>query len=110
MSLRDQILAAEDLPRKSVSVPEWGVTVNVRTLTGRERDRFEGQQSRDPYGDVRARLAVICLCDDEGKALFTEADIAALSAKSSRALDRIFAIAVKLSGISKEDLDDLKAA
>ena len=48
--------------------------------------------------------------DEEGKPLFTESDIAALSAKSSRALDRIFAIAVKLSGISKQDLDDLKAA
>ena len=58
--------------------------VNVRTLTGRERDRFEGQQSRDPYTDVRARLAVLCLVDKEGKPLFTESDIPAVSAKNSR--------------------------
>jgi hypothetical protein len=110
MSLRDRILATEDLPRKSLPIPEWGLTVHVRTLTGRERDRFEGQQSRDPYGDVRARLAVLALVDDQGQPLFTEADVPALSAKSSRALDRIFAVAVRLNGISKADLEELGKA
>ena len=110
MSLREQILAAQDLPSQKIHVPEWGCLVNVRTLTGRERDRFEGQQSRDPYTDIRARLAVLCLVDDEGKQLFTAEDIPALTAKSSRALDRVFAVAVKLSGISKEDVEELKKA
>lgn len=108
MSLRDQILSVEDLPRKRLHIPEWGCIVNIRTLTARERDRFEGQQSRDPFADVRARLAVACLCDDDGKAIFAEADIPALSAKSSRALDRIFAVSVQLNGISKADLEELK--
>lgn len=110
MSLRDHILAADDLQRTKIHIPEWGAVVWIRTLTGRERDRFEGQQSRDPYTDIRARLAVMCLVDEDGKQLFSAEDIPALTAKSSRALDRVFAVAVKLSGISKEDVEELKKA
>jgi hypothetical protein len=106
--LRDQILAADDLPRKEVKIPEWKTTVWVRTLTAGERDRFEGRQARDPYTDVRARLAVLCLVDESGANIFSEQDIPALSQKCSKALDRIFAISVQLNGISKQDLEELK--
>jgi hypothetical protein len=108
MNLREQILTADDLPRKELPIPEWKTKVWIRTLTGGERDRFEGRQSKDPFTDVRARLAVLCLVDEQGLNLFTEADIPALSAKSSKALDRVFAASVKLNGISKEDVEELK--
>jgi|SRR5215472_9525365 len=108
MTMKDYILSIDDLPRRPVLIPEWEMTVYVRTLTARERDRFEGQQARDPYADVRARLAVMAMVDDEGRPVFDESDIPALSAKSSRALDRIFAVAVRLNGITKEDLEDIK--
>lgn len=108
MGFKDQILAAEDLPRRELHIPEWGVTVFVRTMSGRERDRFEGQQSRDPYADPRARLAVTCLCDGDGKAIFSDADVPALSAKSAKALDRVWAVASRLNGITREDLEELK--
>ncbi len=108
MSLKDQILQADDLPRKELFIPEWGFSVMIRTLTAGERDRFEGQQNKDPFGDVRARLAVLCLCDGEGARLFTDADIPAVSAKCSKALDRIFTVCVRLNGISRQDLEELK--
>jgi hypothetical protein len=108
MNLRDQILGADDLPRKALPIPEWKTTVWIRTLTGGERDRFEGRQAKDPYIDVRARLAVMCLVDEAGANLFNESDIPAMSAKSSKALDRIFTVSVKLNGISREDLEELK--
>ena len=38
---REDILKAEDLPTEEVPVPEWGGSVLVRGLTGRERDLFE---------------------------------------------------------------------
>jgi hypothetical protein len=108
MSLKDLILQADDLPTRCLHIPEWKTTVRIRTLTGGERDRFEGRQARDPYTDVRARLAVLCMVDEDGRNLFSEEDIPALSAKSSKALDRIFAASVQLNGISKQDLEELK--
>ena len=38
---KEAILAADDLPREIVSVPEWGGQVCVRTMTGTDRDAFE---------------------------------------------------------------------
>ena len=38
---KDAILAADDLPRETVHVPEWGGDVYVRTMSGTDRDAFE---------------------------------------------------------------------
>lgn len=110
MNLRDSILTADDLPRQKLEVPEWGVTVHVRTMTASQRDSLEGAQTKDPYRDIRARMAVYTVCDEHGTPLFTEADIAAIGRKSARALDKVFAVACKMNGFSKEDVDDLKKA
>jgi hypothetical protein len=40
---KDQILHADDLPRREVQTPEWGGSVFVRALTGDERDSYEGE-------------------------------------------------------------------
>ena len=41
MSLKEQILKADDLPKEKVNVPEWNVDVYVRALTAAERDGYE---------------------------------------------------------------------
>ena len=38
---RDEILAASDLTKELVEVPEWGGSVYVRAMTGTERDSYE---------------------------------------------------------------------
>ena len=38
---KDQILEASDLQTFSVSVPEWGGDVQIRSMTGADRDEFE---------------------------------------------------------------------
>jgi hypothetical protein len=106
---RAQILNAYDLPLKEVQVPEWDGKVFVRMMTAGERDAFEAaQQGGNPHRDLRARLAVATVCDDGGQPLFTADDVAALSGKSARALDRIFAAAAKHNGITAADVEDLR--
>ena len=39
---REQILKADDMTTERVPVPEWGGEVLVKSLTGRQRDEFEG--------------------------------------------------------------------
>ena len=41
MLTREQILQSDDLPCETVPVPEWGGEVQVRTMTGTDRDAFE---------------------------------------------------------------------
>jgi hypothetical protein len=105
---KSQILGIEDLKREEVEIPEWGGVVSIRAMTAGERDAFEARQIKDPYKDVRARLAVASVCNASGELLFTEADVNAVTNKSAKALDRIFAVATKLSGLSKADVDELK--
>jgi hypothetical protein len=105
---RAAILAAGDIESERVEVPEWGGAVWVRTMDGRERDAFEGHQIAHPWEDIRARLAVITVCDSGGQALFNAGDVAAISRKSGRALDRIFEVSARLSGLGKKDIDELK--
>lgn len=102
------ILDADDIQVQDVYVPEWGGTVKVRTMEGTERDAFEAASIGAPYKDLRARLAVATVCNADGSLMFTAQDIPRLTRKSSKALDRVFSVSTKLSGLSKEDVEELK--
>jgi len=111
---REAILAANDLPTEDVEVPEWGGAVRVRTLTGAQRDAFEAEivttngrkVERNTY-NIRAKLVAAAVGGEDGKLLFSRADVEALGAKSAAALDRVFDAASRLSGISDEDVQEL---
>jgi len=115
---REQILQANDLPRERVPVPEWGGELFVRTMTGSERDAFESESvifeskgrtapNMDALNQTRARLCARTICDEQGQRLFSDADVAALGAKSSAALDRVYEAASRLNKISTQDVEEL---
>jgi hypothetical protein len=104
MLTREQILAAS-IEREILDVPEWGGEINVRGMTGTERERFELAAQKRSDCILRALVAAMCVCDGDGKALFTQTDVPALAANSAAALDRVFDVAVRLSGITTKELD-----
>ena len=111
---RDEILAASDILTELVPVPEWGGDVYVKGMTGAERDKFEasiieqrGKTQTMNMANIRAKLASLTICDETGRRLFNEADVQLLSKKSAAALQRVFAVAQKLSGIGDEDVKEL---
>lgn len=118
MGLRDDILQSEDLPREEVAVEEWKCgRVWVRVLTGAERDAHEvslvkvskdGKDRQPQLDNVRARLLVKCLVDQDGKRVFEDADAAALGAKSGVVLDRLYDVALRVSKMRKEDDEELE--
>ena len=123
---RDTILQREDIVTEDVEVPEWGGTVRVRGMSGVERDAFEAslivqpeeqangkrkrrrqQATKTSMANVRAKLCAWCIIDENGAKLFSDADVVALGAKSAAALDRIYAVASELSGITDEDVEEI---
>ena len=107
------ILAANDLKSEDVEVPEWGGAVRVRSFTGRERDAFESSMVRGEGRDrkvdltnMRARLVGLTVIDETGQRLFNDEEVDLLGAKSGAALDRVFAIAQKLNGLSGADVEE----
>jgi hypothetical protein len=115
MSLNKQeILQADDVVKELVHVPEWGGDVYVKGMTGAERDKFEasivkmtGKEQTFNMTNFRAKLASMTICDEQGKRLFSDADIIELSNKSANALQRIFTVAQRLSGIGDNDVKEL---
>ncbi|MGB9780619.1 hypothetical protein [Caldanaerobacter sp.] len=112
---REQILQIQDLPTEDVEVPEWGGKVRVRGLTGAERDKFEasivvrkGNRTEFNPENMRAKLVAMCVVDENGNRLFTDEDIKILGQKSATALDRIFQVAQKLSGLRPEDFEEMQ--
>ena len=107
---KDEILSADDLKKETVSVPEWGGSVIVRNLMGFERDQFEAsivQGKTANLSNLRAKLVTMSVVNEKGKRLFSVKDVEALGRKSASALDRVFAVAQKLSGLTPKDVDEL---
>ena len=113
---RAQILAKSDISTEAVHVPEWGGSVLVKAMTGTERDAFESslvEQKKSgntvKMDNIRAKLVQKTVIDPETKeCIFTVADIEELGKKSAAALDKVFSVARKLSGLTEEDIEELE--
>ena len=122
---REAILSKDDIQIEELHVPQWGGTVRVRGMSGTEREMFEKSVSREkPSGnrtarragntttevvreELRAKLVAWCVVDDSGGRVFTDEDIPNLNAKSGAALERVVEVAMRLSGMGDDDVDDL---
>jgi len=116
---RNALLAKEELEKVRVDLG-GGNSVYVRQMTGHERDNFEQSLLKEvkdnkgavtyerSLGDLRAKLAVVTVCDEEGKLVFLPEDYTLLSRNMSAAkLEKIVNAAQKLNAISEEDKEAL---
>ena len=112
MSIRDQILAVQDIPTQIVEVPEWGVKIEVRGMTGAERTRIMDKATAN-QGDMNLQMIypeiVIATSFDPltGEQVFSPEDRDILLSKSATALDRVASVGMRLSGFTKESADEL---
>lgn len=106
----DAILATTDLQVEEVFIPAWGASVLVKGLNGHERDRFEASIStggKVDLSNIRAKMVALSVVNDQGQRVFTDKHVAQLGLKSAAALDLIFDAARRLSGMKKEDVEQL---
>jgi hypothetical protein len=105
MLTRDAILAAKDFDYKDVDVPEWGGSVRIRGLSAKERDGFEASLAKSQdLSNIRSRLVVLAVIDEDGERVFTDADAEKLGEKNAQVMCRLFDVVRNLSGMSDEDL------
>ncbi len=111
MSLRDQILNSNDIPKELVKVKEWGISIEVRGMTGAERTRIldlaqdeKGMNLQMVYPEIVISTAFDA---DTGEKIFTPEDRAALLSKSANALDSLATVGMRLSGFLAETSNDL---
>ena len=58
--------------------------------------------------NMRARLVAASAIDEQGERLFSNKEAAALGDKSATALNRLFEVCCRLSGITSDDVDNLE--
>lgn len=119
----DQILAAQDLDREWVSIPEWAPPkaentddygVYVRSLTGRERAAWQeaslkgqGKNATVNFQATTVKLVVFATVTESGDRVFTESNASDLQKKNSKVLERIADVAMRLSGIGDAEMQEV---
>ncbi len=114
MDLREQILNADDLPSESVPVPEWGVTLHIRSMTGTERDVYDADlvgmrdmPLKDKMRNMRAKLVVLCCVDESGQRVFNDDDVEELGKKSAKVLTRLSDAAQLLNAMGDAQIEEI---
>ena len=105
----------------TLTAPGFAGDAYVRGLTIGQRDRYEGAclKEKSVKGrlfqsvnteNMRARLLVLCLCDESGTALFeeTQADMDMVARWPASVGEPLFEAAREESGMSERDLEELK--
>jgi len=114
-SLRDAILAKEDLPREKVPTDEWAPEVPfvyVQGLSAEARDAWEQSMTTQFQGrivpkskvkNLRAAFVAKVLVDENGERLFKDNEADLLGNKSAAVLDRLWDKGRELSGMLTEE-------
>jgi hypothetical protein len=108
-----EVLERDDVRYDEFQIPEWNDTwARIRSWTTKQRERFENEVTEVKNGKtranvigMRAKAAVLSLCDAHGRLIMTEKDVPALSGKDSGAVNRIFRRVCKLNGILQSEAD-----
>lgn len=112
------ILSAPKRKPEVVDVPEWDGEVVVRALSGVERDQFEasvvtmrGRDQTFNLLNMRGKLVALSVVDpsdpDLHRRAFTDEQVTALGELDAVALNRVYEVAARLSGITQKDAEEL---
>ena len=103
---RDAILSKDDIKIVKVAAPLWGGFVYVKSLTGTERATLDDFYTTDDKL-FQAGLLTLSVCDKDGKRLFKDNDVVAISEKSAAAIDQVFWSTHKLNKIGAREVEEI---
>lgn len=107
---RDAILKSDDRRTAVVEVPEWGGSVTIAEMSGKDRDAFEAafMDESKRFVNLRARMVAMSVIDENGDRMFSDGDVEALGKKSGKALDRVFSAIQRLNALSDADIEEIQ--
>ena len=110
MSLRDRILASNDIQGNKLHVEAWGVDLEVRTITAVERSRLVAMCTKED-GNVDMEkmyplLIIAAVFDPETEEkVFTSDDMLLLQDKSASAVELVAQEVMRMSGMLPKAVD-----
>lgn len=110
MSLRDRILASNDIESSTIHVPQWDLDIELRTLSAADRAKLIAScMTAEGTVDVQKMypsLIIACVYDPETKGrVFSEEDMDAIADKSASAIEFVAQKAMEMSGMKPDAID-----
>jgi hypothetical protein len=111
VSIRDQIIAADDIEVELVEIPEWNVTIMVKSMTGAERGQMlKAVTNKDGQVDISKAISDVLIFTahdpETEERIFTLADRDLLNEKSGSAIQRAAEVGMRLSGLMPTSIDE----
>lgn len=109
-SIRDSIFAANDITSEKVEVKEWGVTVEVRSMTALDRTRLQTNANKgDGKVDMTAFMTDVVISSvydpETGLQVFQANDRDALLSKNGAIVENLAKKAMSMSGMEDASVD-----
>lgn len=106
-ALSEKIASTNDTTTETIHVPEWDVTIEVRSLPlGLRNSIIQGamKDGKTEVTKIYAGMVIAsCYVPETGEKAFDGGDMAMLSGKNGKVLDRLAKLVLKLSGADEED-------
>lgn len=108
---REEILALQDRKTAVLHVPEWGSDVRLMEMSAADRESYErmilrvnaeSNKVETNLTNLRAKMVSISVVDEEGRRVFSDEDVIALSLKHHEAIRRIYNQAAILNRMAEE--------
>lgn len=113
MSIIDKIKQARDSHAESVNILEWDVTVEIRSMSARQRAAMSNLIDDESSASERQELVwayLLCSCvfdPESGDPVFTEDDMEwLLTEKSFAVIDRLTARCLSVSRVDRDAVDE----
>ena len=119
LTLRHRIRECNDIDVELVKCPEWKCTIEMRSPTSAETSELEewasahaqpDEETPDPkrFRGMKEKWIVACAFNpQDGKQLFSEADLEWLKEKSGKVIERLWTVAQRLVGLTEVEADAL---
>jgi hypothetical protein len=107
----EELLDLDDLRKPTkLAVRAWKRDVWLLDPTADVRDEWEifCTANANKRASWRAKLASLLVCDEDGKRLFSDADIPRLGKKSAAALHEIWQVGTKLLSVTDTEIEELE--
>ena len=113
MSIIDKIKQARDAEAEQYDIPEWDVTVEIRSMSARQRANMNNVIEDEGTASERQELMwgyLLCSCvfdPTSGDPVFTEDDMEwLLTDKSFAVIDKLTAKCLEVSSVNREAVDE----
>ena len=113
MSIIDKIKQARDAEAEQYDIPEWDVSVEIRSMSARQRANMNNVIEDEGTASERQELMwgyLLCSCvfdPETGDPVFTEDDMEwLLTDKSFAVIDKLTAKCLEVSSVNREAVDE----